>query len=76
MTYAPRRLPTDQAAANVRDLVPWQEAARLLDVTPKTVSLWIDRGRLAYVTIDRQRLVSLTEASTVEAQTRRAGKRK
>lgn len=75
MTYAPRRLRPDQAAAAVDDLVPWREAAHLLQVTPKTVAHWMDRGRLAFVTIDRRRHVSIVEASQVEADTRKAGKR-
>jgi len=82
MTYQPKRLPQHQAAAAVRDLVPYPEAARLLQVSPKTVASWMDRGRLASHTAQDpadgrfRRFVSMTEASAVEAATRRAGKRK
>lgn len=78
MTYRPRRLdpPTAGQAAMAGDLVPWREAARLLLVTPKTVAHWMDRGRLGFLTVEGRRLVSLSEASGVERETRRAGKRK
>lgn len=76
MTYRPRRLDPPAAAAVVGDLVPWREAARLLQVTPKTVAHWIDRGRLPFVTVQGRRLVSIEDASRVEVQTRRAGKRR
>lgn len=77
MTYRPRRLDPGSAgqAAMQGDLVPWREAARLLEVTPKTVGHWLDRGRLGFVTVEGRRLVSLAEASEVEHETRRAGKR-
>ena len=77
MTYQPKRLPTHQAAAAVSDLVPWREAVELLDVTPKTMQHWMDRGRLPFVTVPGHgRMVSVRDASAVEAATRRAGKRR
>lgn len=76
MTYQPKRLAAHQAAANVADLVPWREAVQLLDVTPKTMQHWMDRGRLPFVTVEGRRMVSVRDASAVEAQTRRAGKRR
>jgi len=76
VTYQPQRLPAHQAAAAVADLVPWREAVELLDVTPKTMQHWMDRGRLPFVTVEGRRLVSVRDASAVEAATRRAGKRR
>jgi excisionase family DNA binding protein len=75
MTYRPRRLDPIEAAGAVQDLVPWREAAELLEVTPKTVQHWMDRGQLPFVTLEGRRRVSIQQASEVEAATRRAGKR-
>lgn len=52
------------------DLVPLDEAARLLAVPYSTIHKWVSRGRLGYTKVERRVMVSLAEAGAVEHATR------
>ena len=75
MTYTPRHLTPDQAADALHDgdLIQWREAADLLDIPPRRMTRWMDRGQLAWITVEHRRYVILSQASALEHQIRAAG---
>lgn len=52
------------------DLVPLDEAARLLAVPYSTIHKWVSLGRVRHAKVERRVYVSLTEAGAVELAAR------
>lgn len=65
-------LPKDQAAqaAQAADLVPWREAAALVNVKPRTLARWVDRGKVPTINVEGRRYVSLAHVADREIETR------